>query len=312
MSSAFMLGLVLLAVYGLTSLLLAAVVVVAWHGGLRGKPVAPGDLLALRLLPAAGGALLVLTVVLPAFLIYEPAHEREQVGPLLVAMALFSLVAIGDGIRRAWGSCIAARSLLSDLGPADCWQVEPGRNVDIVDVEAPIVAVVGGWRPRIVAAKRVVAACSQEEFCRVIAHEAAHVSARDNLKLLLLAASPDALAWMPVGTTVANRWRIAAEFAADERATGPDPRKRVALASALIKVARLSTAGDRDLPALSMPVGVDDVEGRVRRLLSTPSPSYQTSAIKYLVACAGLIPMLAVPLYRVLHQLLEVLVAFGR
>ena len=312
MNFSFTLGFVLLAVYGLASSLLSAVVAIGWYTGLKRKLALPSNLLALRLLPAAGGTLIALTVVLPAFLAYEPPGGREQVGPLLVSLALLSVIAVGDGIRRAWVACVAARLLLSKCGPADRWYVEPGRNIDIVDVEQPIVAAVGGWRPRIVAAKRVIAACSPDEFSRVIAHEAAHIAARDNLKLLMLAASPDALAWTPVGTTVAKRWRIAAEFAADERATGPDPRRRIALASALIKVARLSIASDRRLPELSMPVGVDDVEGRVRRLLSAPPTRHQTSAAKSLLVCAALIPMLAVPFYGFVHELIEILVAFGR
>jgi hypothetical protein len=342
MSFAPTLCLVLLAVYGLASLILSAALAIAWHAGLERALATSGDLLALRLLPAGGAALLVLTAALPAFLIYEPAHEAEHVGPLLVVLALFALVAVGDGIRRAWRACSAARLLIDNWGPTHSWLVESGQKVDVVDLEEPIVAVVGGWRPRILAARRVVAACSPEEFRRVIAHEAAHVSARDNLKLLLLVATPDALAWMPLGAALAKRWRTAAEFAADERATGPDPHKRVALASALIKVARLSTANDRTLPALSMSVGVDDVAGRVRRLLA-PSPdefaaspdvcaafpnamrtrtahamgtaiahAMRTTTAKMLTACALLLPVIAVPLYGPVHEFIEVLVAFGR
>ena len=312
MSFALTLSVVLLAVYGLASLLLSAVVVVAWHLGLERALASSGDLLAVRLLPAGGAAFLVLTAVLPPFLIYEPAHEAEQFGPLLATLALFSLVALGDAIRRAWRACIAARSLLANCGPAHPWVFESGLEVDLVDVEDPIVAVVGGWHPRIVAAKRVVAACSPEEFRRVIAHEAAHVSARDNLKLLLLVATPDVLAWLPFGATLAQRWRAAAEFAADERATGPDPYKRVALASALIKVARLSTANDRTLPALSMPVGGDDVEGRVRQLLAPTPNAMRSTIVTGLTACALLLPAVAVPLYGFVHEFIEVLVAFGR
>jgi hypothetical protein len=311
-SFALTLCVVLLAVYGLLSLLLSAVVVAAWRLGLERALATSGDLLAVRLLPAGGAAFLVLTAVLPPFLIYEPAHEAEQFGPLLATLALFSLVALGDGIRRAWRACIAARSLFTRCGPAHPWLFQPGQEVDIVDVEEPIVAVVGGWHPRIVAAKRVVAACSPEEFRRVIAHEAAHVSARDNLKLLLLVATPDVLAWLPFGAALAQRWRAAAEFAADERATGPDPRKRVALASALIKVARLSTANDRTLPALSMPVGRDDVEGRVRQLLAPRPRAPRTKARIGLAGCALLLPVVSVPLYGFVHEFIEILVAFGR
>jgi len=312
LSFALTLCLVLLAAYALVSLLLSIIMWVAWHAGLERSLATAADLLAMRLLPAGGAVFLVLTAVLPAFLVYEPRHAAEPVSALPVMLALFTLVAVGDGVRRAWRANAAARSLIRHLGPVHGRLVESGHEIDIFDVEEPIVAVVGGWQPRIVAAKRVVAACSAEEFQRVIAHETAHLCGRDNLKLLLLVSVPDILAWMPLGAALASRWRAAAEFAADERATGPDPKKRIALASALVKVARLSSAKDRTMPALSMPVAVDDVEGRVRQLLAPSPNATRTPIFGFFIACALLLPAMTAPFYGLLHELIEALVAFGR
>jgi Peptidase family M48 len=303
---------VLVAVLGVTSLLLSIVIAVAWHVGLARARFTSAGLLALRLLPTGGAIFLTFTVVLPAFLIYEPAHELEEVGPLLVALAIFALFTVGDGIRRVCRACAAAGALFRDCGPADRSFVTDGLHVDIVDVREPIVAVIGGWRHRIVASKRVLSVCSDEEFRQVIAHEVAHVSARDNLKLLFQVGSPDLLAWVPTGTILAARWRAAAEREADERSTGSDRHKRVALASALIKVARLSTAADHALPALSMSIAVDDVEGRVRALLLPSSSTLRTTRIWSLMTCALLIPVAGVPFYRLVHQVIEALVSFGR
>jgi hypothetical protein len=303
--------LVLLAVYGLTSLLLSILVAGLWHARLERTRTTSGALLALRLLPSAGAAFLTLTVVLPAFLIYEPHHEVEQVGPLLVMLTLFALGTVGTGILRGWRAWRAAAALLRD-GPADRRRVMAGQTIDIVDVPEPLVAVVGAWRPRVVAAKGVLAACSHEEFRQVIAHEAAHISAHDNLKLLLLLISPDVLAWMSTGEALTARWRAAAELEADARATGADPYKRVALASALIKVARLSRGNPCPSAALSMPIALEDVEDRVRRLLapSSEAPSVGTPVV--VAACALLVPVIAVPLYGLVQQWVEVLVAFAR
>ena len=156
----------------------------------------------------------------------------------------------------------------------------------------------------------IISACSRDEFRQVVAHEAAHVSARDNLKLLLLVACPDALAWTALGPALSERWRTEAEFAADQRATGDDPQKRVELASALIKVARLFNTDHRARHALTMPVAMDDVEGRVRQLLA---PAHGASAMisKALAPLALLIPVAAVPLYSLVHELIEALVGFG-
>jgi BlaR1 peptidase M56 len=311
MSFAVTLGAVLAAAFGLTSLVLSMLVALAWRGGLARSRATSGELLVLRLLPAGGAALLAVTVVLPAFLIYEPAHQREQGGALLIALAMFALLTVVVGMWRAGCACMAAWALMRKCDPVQCRCVIAGQHVDIVDVPEPFVAVIGGWRPRIVASRRVLSACSNEEFSQVIAHEAAHVSARDNLKLLLLVFGPDALAWLPSGATLAAQWRAAVERDADERATGPDPHKRLALASALIKVARLSSDAQRPLPALSMPIAVDDVGGRVRGLLAPP-PVARTNRIWSLAVGMLLVPVIGVPLYGLVHRLIEALVAFGR
>jgi beta-lactamase regulating signal transducer with metallopeptidase domain len=245
-------------------------------------------------------------------LIYEPYHDVEPAGPLLLALVIFTIVTVVSGILRGWRACAAAAVLLRGCGRADRCRVVADSRINIVDSIEPIVAVVGAWRPRIVAARGVVAACSDAEFQQVIAHEQAHISAYDNLKLLLLLVSPDALAWVPIGKALILRWRAAAELEADARASGADRYKRVALASALIKVARLSLGTKRKFPVLSMPIALDDVEGRVRQLLAPSSTSYRALHIKVLAAGALMIVVLVVPQYGLVQEFIEALVAYGR
>jgi len=75
---------------------------------------------------------------------------------LLVAFALLALLTVGAGIMRGWRACAAARALLRDFGAAERRSLGNGQKVDLVDASEPIVAVVGGLRPRIVAAKSVL------------------------------------------------------------------------------------------------------------------------------------------------------------
>ena len=307
-----MVALVLAAVYSLTSLVLSLLCVTAWRLGLDRRRASSAQILALRLLPSGGAALLTLAVALPAFLRYEPAHESERVGACLIALGLLALVIVGTGIARGWQAVASSRRLLRDCGRGDQRLIEAGRSVALIDVTVPIVAVCGGWHPRIIASRRVFEACSAEEFRQVIAHEAAHVRTRDNLKLLLLISGADALAWLPCGARMTARWRAAAEYEADERAAGTDPCKRVALAAALIKVARLADGAQRALPALSMAVAADEVEDRVRRLLAPAAAAPRTSIAAALAAGALLIPVLALPYYALIHRAIEALVAFGR
>jgi hypothetical protein len=106
--------LVLVAVYGLTSLLLSILIAFTWHAGLNRRRMTSGDLLALRLLPSGGALFLALTTVLPAFVIYEPAQEAEKVGPL-----------------RA---CATTAALVSRCGPADRSCATADHRIDIVDI----------------------------------------------------------------------------------------------------------------------------------------------------------------------------------
>ena len=303
--------LVLAAVYALACILLSLGVALSWHAGLERRRSSPIELLTLRLLPAVGAAFLTLTVALPAFLIHEPHREAEPAGPLLGVLALCALGAAGHGMLRGWRAWGATRALLRRCSPVDRSYVAARGPVDIVEVSAPVAAVVGVWRPRILAADCVRAACSDEEFRQVVAHEAAHVAAHDNVKLLLQIISPDALTWLPAGTALTERWRAAAELEADARASGCDPRKRVALAAALLKVARLSSGTERRSLALSMPVAVDDVAGRVRELLAPVPMPHRPHPKRWLVACALMIAVVGVPLHRSVHESIESLVAFG-
>jgi hypothetical protein len=253
---------------------------------------------------------LTLTVALPAFLIHEPYRQAEPAGPLLIGLALFALGAAGHGMVRGWRAWAATRALLRRCGPVDRFAVS-AQCVDIVDASQPVAAVVGVWRPRILAADRVKAACSDEEFRQVIAHEAAHVTAHDNAKLLLQIISPDALAWMPAGRALTERWRAATELEADARASSDNPRKRVALAAALLKVARLSSGTSHHSRALCMPVAGDDIAGRVRELLAPRPMPHRPLPRRALVACALMIAVAGVRLHGSVHESIESLVAFG-
>jgi hypothetical protein len=308
------LSLVLAAVYALICVLLSLGVAVSWHVWVQHRRARAGELLILRLAPAVGAAFLTLAVALPAFLMHEPDHESETAGPLLVALAVLALATVCHGAVRGWRAWGATRALLRRCGPSTDSQAGPGRAVEIVDLHEPFAAVVGAWRPRILAAACLRAACSDEEFRLVIAHEAAHGSAHDNRKLLLQILSPDALAWMPAGAALTERWRAVAELDADARASGGDPRKRLALASALLKVARLSTGKTRARSlALSLPVAADNVAERVRVLLAPMPAAAPIRLTTKRIAAVGLsIAVVSLPLYGLVQAAIEALVRLGR
>jgi beta-lactamase regulating signal transducer with metallopeptidase domain len=310
MTFALRLCVVLLASYSVAALLLSALVALAWRAGVRERRLSSNDLLAMRLFPACGALLAVLSGVLPAFVRYEPPHEAEAVGPVALVLALIALAAFASGMARGWRACAAARRILGEVRTLERRFAPGGESFAVVDAAEPIVAVVGAWRPRTIAARSVLAACEPDELGQVLAHESAHVAARDNLKFLLQLGSPDPLAWLPPGKALTTRWRAATEFEADERAAGGDAHKRMALASALLKVARLSAGRAASPAGLSVGVASGDVAERVRRLLGARSSDLprRIPLRQILAACALLIPAIALPLYTRIQDLVELLV----
>jgi Zn-dependent protease with chaperone function len=311
-NSAATLLLVLLAVYGVAVVGLAAMLLVAQRTSRFLRVTAANDLFVVRVMPVAGAVLLTLAIALPAFLTYEPRVADEPVGPIVIVFAGLAVTMLGDALRRALRARAAARAFVSHCGLVGNEVPASRRDVQIVETVEPIAAVIGLARPRIVAARRVLDACSADEFHEVVAHESAHMAARDNLKMLLLVATPDPLAWLPAGLRLVRRWRAAAEFEADDRATGADPLRRLSLASALIKVARMAAPNSVPYPSIAMRVAEDDVPGRVRRLMSPPEAPRRSLLAIRLVCVALLAPILAVPLYAPIHEIIESIVTFGR
>jgi beta-lactamase regulating signal transducer with metallopeptidase domain len=133
-----------------------------------------------------------------------------------------------------------------------------------IDDPFPTVAVVGILSPRLFLAERVLRECSTDEIAAMVAHECAHVSARDNLKRLLIRACPDVFA---PAADLDRAWRAAAEEAADARAAAT-PSLRLDLAQALIRVARLAAPAAPMLASAFYLGG--SIEHRVRRLIDPP------------------------------------------
>lgn len=303
-------GLVLLAVFSLANALLSAAVVIYWRAMPHRRATWGADgLLALRLLPSVGSLVIVFGVVLPGFLAYEPIGMAEVVGPALWILALLSVVPLADGLQRTCRAAKATRALLDYCGSARDRSAH--QDIEIVEVMDPIVAVVGSIHPRMVASRRAVSECTDIEFRQIVNHERAHLERRDNLRLLAIIMSPDILAWTATGAEIARRWRLASEFEADERATGADRAKRVALAAALIKVARLAIGAERVRPTLSMPVALDDIDGRVRALLSGPQSAPSHKAVGWAPAVVALAAVAIVAAMHPVHRFVELLVALG-
>lgn len=227
-------------------------------------------LFALRVLPPAVAALFVFALVLPAYVLNEPAHTSETVGFKLLLLACASAVGVLLALRRVAATWRATRGLAREwMRRAEPFAV---RGVAIpayrIRHRFPVIAVVGILRPRLFIAAQVFEALSESELKAALAHERRHVESRDNLKRALLRAGQDALLLVPFGRSLARAWQHESELAADEFAASEGRTAALDLASAIIKISRLIPAGERPvLPAGAHLLGADD-DGLSRRVLN--------------------------------------------
>jgi Zn-dependent protease with chaperone function len=230
-----------------------------------------------RLLPLMCTVLLVSAQV-HAFLEFETSRA-ESAGPLLFLLAGIGLALLLDGSSRAiqlcrttaatiarWRSTAIPLAFSNWRGPV--WAIRP---------VFPVVAVAGAFRPRLFVARQVLHRCTKDEMAAILAHEAAHVAARDNLVQLLFVLTPGARIFAKLATSIEAEWRAATEEAADNAASAEtDP---LHLAAALTKVARLAiVAAPRGVTASAL-ISATDFDMRVRRLVdSAPAPRRRHSA----------------------------------
>ena len=225
------------------------------------------DLLFLRLAPVLVAIVPVVVLVGPAFYLFEPRGRAETVGAPMLLLAALGAALVGVSVWRAARALRETRALTREWIARATPLIHPGIGLPafVVKTPQPLVAVTGIVRRRLFVSDRVLAACGPAELDAILAHEAAHVGAADNLRRLLIRACPDAFWLAPEDRALERAWSSASEEAADGFALrrGVDG---VDLASALVAVARVGTA-PRLASIASAFVEEDDVERRVRRAL---------------------------------------------
>jgi beta-lactamase regulating signal transducer with metallopeptidase domain len=266
---------VALATFAIANLAVSAFVPALWRRrAASSAPVPAGDLRSLRLLPATVAALSMALAAL-SFVFFEP-RRPETIGLVMLALATLAggllVVATLRLVRLVRASRRAARAWMADATPItlEGW----ARPAFAIGSSFPIVAVVGVWRPRLIVARSVLAACTAGELRAIVAHERGHVDRADNTGRLLIAVTPDVLSWLPFSTRFAAAWHDAAEDAADDCAGTLGDRGRLLLAEALVRVARLTPAGltaPAVVPTSALYRG-ENIERRVRRLVNPAGP----------------------------------------
>ena len=316
---------VALAAYALLSVAASIVVALAWRSTIARHPHASPVIRARRLLwlrasSSLWPALLTLGVVTPAFAIFEPDRPSEVVGPVVIVLALVASIQIAVSLGIALAAALRTRAAVRTwLHGSVQLNLDPPAGVPayVIDAAAPIVALVGSFRPKLVAARSVIKACTAAELAAIVAHERRHLYSRDNLKRLLLACAPDALRWTAAHQQIAAAWNDAAEDAADDAATPGDAASRVDLAALLIKIARLTPQRVWPAATISPFVEPQELDRRVRRLLEGEAACSNRGSRRVtsilLIAMTLAVAGLAQPeSLKQIYDLVEALIGLGR
>jgi hypothetical protein len=266
-----------------------------------------GVLFARGIAPAAVAAIGAFGVALPAFLLFEPRHENERVGMLLLGAAALGAAQLVRMAARAGRMLYLSRALTRrwTATAAPLHRSPWGMPAFAIDADFPVVAVAGLLRPRLFVDRRVLDTCSDAEVEAIAAHERAHVRHRDNVRRLIIGACEGPL------SAAAASWRQAAEHAADACAAD-SARRGLDLASALLKLARL--AGTRSLEGAAVSTVHDgaSLETRIRRLVDRSgagAPATRSSPLPLVTLAIAGAALASVPgLLDNVHRLLETLV----
>lgn len=292
--------------------LAVSTVSVVWGSALLRRQAAiagSAQILVVRLLPSAVSLVFVVAIFLPIQWALEPRDTVETFGAAWYVLALLGTAII---IRSAWRAArIVHLSRLIQRGARPWRDVS---NIDEVD-ELPGISLAGILRPRILVGRKVATELTAPELDVAIAHETAHRDAFDNLTRWCMLCAPDVLWCSRISARLDHRWHVTAESRADARAIRGDRVRAVHLASALIKVARLSEAWTRTRPAVAWSTlnDPDLLHWRVRRLVNDvlpvadPPASWGVRAIVALVVIMVALPLIAGPVHRFTEALVATL-----
>ena len=274
-----------------------------------GRP-APGLWLALRLSPAVLSLVFVGGVFLPSYWKYEPL-EVEGFDVTLTLLAIVALGILGAAVVRGVVAWRRAEQRANDWMRVAMPLSLPDTTIPAfaIDSETPVMALVGILRPRLLITRPVLDALTDEELRACVAHELGHSRGWDNLKRLAMRAAPDLLRANSAACALERRWAADAEHVAD-RAAGDNRDARCALASALVKVARLTPPVTLIAEPISALIDGSDITARVQSLLDDAPRATRGRALGWLAIALPAVALAIAysPLLVSIHELTEVLV----
>ncbi len=257
--------LVSLAFFAVLYCLLSTLIALGWRVALRVaglKRVGPsaGMFFALRIFSFAISCVVTVFFTFPSFWLMERRSPDEDGGTFVLAAC--AIVIIGAGVFRL----VRDRSRTARV--VQEWLLRSGSTNDRAAKPllgaakgAPALILTGVLRPRVMISDAAASTLSEDELQVAIRHELGHRRSWDNLKKMLISATP-----FPGMRGIERAWREAAELAADDAAV-ENRQDALDLAAALIKLSRSSKPSAEPALASGLLCGSSSVAVRVERLL---------------------------------------------
>jgi Zn-dependent protease with chaperone function len=272
-------------------------------------------LFAARVLPCALGTGAVLALCVPSYLWLEPQASSERIGWVCLTLGFLGVTSWLGSLARVARAVVISVRFDRAWRRAGCETLLAGElsKAVIVEKDAPLLALVGVFRPRLVVSQAVLRSLSVEELHLALQHENAHRISRDNLKRLFLLLAPSPIPFLRGFSSMERSWAKFSEWAADDQAVRGDSHRALSLAAALLRVARMGTAPRLSFLHTSLCAGDHDLSARVDRLLrvqsrqAKPPARARSLAIGLSLGMAGCIAfLLAWPaILSSVHRLLE-------
>jgi len=227
-----------------------------------------------RMFPFALTVFLVLGFCIPSYLWLEPPTIGEKVGfACLGAAALGFLVWARSVFRVGFSLLRTSRYMRRCERDGQPMAVsDDAVPVLVVKGEAPVMAVAGLVRPRLIVSRSVLHKLTPEQREAAFRHEQAHQASRDNFKRFLYLLAPDAFPFVSGFKKIERQWARYTEWAADDHAVAGDSERALSLAAALVSVAKLGVNHQpayllSSLVASPLVAEDEDLAVRVDRLL---------------------------------------------
>jgi Zn-dependent protease with chaperone function len=267
-------------------------------------------LLILRLLPSGLALFVVAGLCVPSYFQLEPETTPERVGLVCFVAALLGLAIWGISISRGVRASVHSLRYIRHCGRVARQRRSP---IWIIEEAGHVLALAGVMRPRLVVSRDVLSALSPDELAAALRHERAHQISRDNLKRLFMLLTPGILPFFRGYESLERGWSKFTEWAADDAAVAGNPRRSLALAAALVRIARLGATPQPSPLMTSLLGGTQDLSARVDRLLHpAPQPTRKTPVLMVsasLLLSGSLVAVVLQPsTFHSVHQILEHLI----